>query len=226
MNTPFKKAQDELYQNAVNLLLSPRNLNAEQIEEGKKVIDATIANHGPLVSRYPWWHPFVHPLNLKAYPPNIHTTPDESHGWRGLDHTIYFANAFITCPYISGDEVIDSVKVKEKPHGVSFQAELLDQVLYREGCSPVLVTCEWERDCELGSQIPRADALRRMLSLVMELTQEAEYPEKWEGFHTMLLGAPSHQNASIFLDDGTTQKMKRIYETLDTSGALTPKLIS
>ncbi|ENG8681017.1 TPA: hypothetical protein N0X49_004489 [Enterobacter hormaechei] len=61
---------------------------------------------GPFVTSYPEWHPII------ALGRDVHnhsgtqTTPRFPH----LDHTRYMANAIITCPYGSTDELIATVK--------------------------------------------------------------------------------------------------------------------
>lgn len=61
---------------------------------------------GPFVTSYPEWHPVI------ALGRDVHsrsgtqTTPSFPH----LDHTSYMANAIITCPYGSTDELIATVK--------------------------------------------------------------------------------------------------------------------
>ncbi len=61
---------------------------------------------GPFVTSYPEWHPVI-ALGLNVHNHSgTQTTPCFPH----LDHTSYMANAIITCPYGSADELIATVK--------------------------------------------------------------------------------------------------------------------
>ena len=69
-----------------------REVDGDKRIHSKNALEDIILKYGPVIDSYPSWHPLVsnhddrHPV----------TTPSNSCGYEGLDHTRYFLNGFIT----------------------------------------------------------------------------------------------------------------------------------
>ena len=85
-----------------------------------------------MIDSYPTWHPLVAAHSNRQRPS---TTPDWECGYKRLDHTVYFANGFVTCPYRDGQEVIDAVEELPLHPVARITAERLDAQLYHGGPS-------------------------------------------------------------------------------------------
>ena len=122
------------------LVLRPRDADESERVRSKHALQDIVDELGPVVDRYPTWHPLVrnhddrHPV----------TTPSDRCGYKGLDHTRYFANGFITCPYGDGQDVLDSVLALPRHHAAYITAEKLDVQFYNAEATPILVKCNWE----------------------------------------------------------------------------------
>lgn len=127
----------------------------------EEVVNELIAAHGPVVESYPSWHPLVtRGPGCRTSPP---IRPGESSGYKGLDHTIYFRNAFVTCPYTDGSAVLKSVAKLKRHFAADITAEPLEIPLYNAGVTPVLVKCEWSGGAANHSFIPLCIAAPLML---------------------------------------------------------------
>ena len=81
----------------VEAYLVPRPRDASEAERArsKEALLDILDELGPVVDAYPTWHPLV--CNHDSRHPT--TTPSDQCGYKGLDHTRFFAKGFITCPY-------------------------------------------------------------------------------------------------------------------------------
>jgi hypothetical protein len=61
-----------------------------------------IDTYGPVVEGYPFWHPFITEGPARSFGGWPDSRPQ---GFDGLDHTIYFRDAFVTAPYGNADSV-------------------------------------------------------------------------------------------------------------------------
>ena len=86
--------------------LVPRTIEPDQRAASETAFLDIIDELGPVIESYPSWHPLV---GAQTNPESPSTTPDRGCGYKGLDHTVYFAKGFVTCPYDDGQEVMDAV---------------------------------------------------------------------------------------------------------------------
>lgn len=198
--------------------LIPRNASIEDREEAEEVLRDVLAQCGPVVDAYPSWHPLVAQHDGR-HPEQY---PSERCGYRGLDHTIYFANGFITCPYVNGDAVLDSASRIKTPHCASIEAEELEAKLYNDGTKPILVRCEWSRPLELGHFIPKSLAIPLMLEQELPVWRWSERAESWDTMRSYLLGDPHGSRSSLFVSPDTALAIKKIYISLIESGMFGP----
>ncbi|MEQ6335499.1 hypothetical protein [Sphingobium sp. MK2] len=205
------------YDEVRNYLVS-RHFTTAQRTQSEKALRAIIEEVGPPVDSYPTWHPLV--AQHDGRDPETH--PSERTGYKGLDHTRYFAHGFITCPYVNGDEVIASAHRIKCPPGVSISAERLDAPFYIDNADPILVRCEWARDLEVNHTIPKALAVPLMLEQEVPCWHWSQRAETWETMRPYLLGQPHGSRSSLFVTQDTALAIKKIYISLVESGMFGP----
>lgn len=173
---------------------------------------------GPVVDAYPSWHPLV--SNHDDRHPT--TTPSTQCNYHGLDHTRYFANGFITCPYGDGQDVIDSVNALPPHPAATITAERLDVQFYNADATPILVKCEWNDPLPSDGMIPLKIAISLILEKEVPCWKWASFAETWETMRPYLLGAPYGSRSSLFVNQETGQSIKKIWETLIYTGMFGP----
>jgi len=201
--------------------LIPRDLGVSQAERAQlkeKLLDLC-DELGPVVQAYPSWHPLVRNYTDDRSPT---TTPNERCGYRGLDHTVYFANGFITCPYRLPEDVIESVQ--ELPwHSVAdITAERLDLNFYSVNAMPVVVRCKWNKRMGNDGLIPLAIALPLLLEKELPCWTHSEVAETWESMRPYFLGSPFGSRSSLFVSQETGQTIKKIWNALIYTGMYGP----
>ncbi|WP_080424194.1 hypothetical protein [Burkholderia ubonensis] len=174
---------------------------------------------GPVVDAYPSWHPLVRNYKNDRYPT---MRPSEECGYRGLDHTRYFANGFITCPYGDGQEVLDSVASLPSHPAAQITAERLDVKLYNSSCTPILVECEWEKSLSPDGTIPLSIAMPLLLEKELPCVWRAQVGETWESMRPYFLGRPYGSRSSLFINQETGQAIKKIWVALIYTGMFGP----
>lgn len=205
---------------AAKAKLIPRSFSPGQRDAAERVILEAMEACGPVVTAYPIWHPLVAEADYKS----VERTPSERCGYFGLDHTVYFANGFITCPYGNVERVVDSVNVLADKVGnragriAVLTAQPLACELYAEGATPVLVRCEWQRELDSGHLIPKHLAVPLMLERELPAWRWATRPETWETMRPYLLGEPHGQRSSHFVSQETALAMKKAYVAMVESG--------
>lgn len=199
------------------LVLRPRESDEAQRVRSKRALEEIVGELGPVVDRYPSWHPLVrnhdsrHPV----------TVPSDRCGYKGLDHSKYFVNGFITCPYGDGQEVLDSVLALPRHHAAYITAEKLDVQFYNAETTPILVRCHWEEPFP-GHMIPLAVAVPLILEKEVPCWRWSEVAETWESMRSYFLGAPHGARSSLFVSQETGQGIKKVWETLIYTGMFGP----
>ena len=181
---------------------------ASERKEVATYIDRLIEKYGPVVQGYPSWHPFtVVPKEdeSKQLDPRI-----EPRGFEGLDHTIYFREAFITAPYGGADRVIQSAQNRRH-----IQAEEIRDVrLYCYETTPVLVTCT-PLPKEDDGTIYKRFALAQMLLSELPSWSWAQCGEPWEYMRPYILGTPCGSRSSLFLNQDSGKALREVLEMLN-----------
>lgn len=203
-------------QSAESYLLNGIRGDETAWRQSKAFFEDIIDELGPVIDTYPMWHPLV--CNYKDHSsPSI--IPSQDCGYRGLDHTVYFANGFITCPYDDGQRVLDSVEALA-PHDAAYiHAERLDVKLYQMNANPILVRCDWlEKFQRPGFAIPLRVAMPLILMQEVPSWRDAEVAETWETMRPYLLGKPHGARSSLFIDQEAGQSIKKIWNLLINTG--------
>lgn len=206
------------YKRALKYLLDDSGGSERQIRNAGRVFLDLIEEYGPVVSSYPTWHPLV-PQDNPGLPA---TCPSTCEAYKGLDHTVLLVNAFITCPYGDGSEVLESVAKLQPKFHASVTAERLDVHFYNERTSAILVKCEWGRPSPEKHRIPKSYAVPLMLQEEIRGWMGAEVAERWESLAPYILGEPCGDDRSLFVTSDTGKALKEAYLTLADSGMFGP----
>lgn len=200
------------------LVPRPRDTDEFQRARSKEALLDIVDKLGPVVEAYPTWHPLV--SNHESRHPT--TSPSQECGYKGLDHTRFFAKGFITCPYGDGQEVIDSVAALPYNSAASITAEKLDVQLYNPNATPVLVKCEWNESLDRDGMIPLSIAMPLLLEKEIPCWRWAEVAETWETMRPYFLGRPHGSRSSLFVSQDTGQAIKKIWNALIYTGMFGP----
>lgn len=200
------------------LVPSPRDVSEPTRARAKEVLLDLVDELGPVVDAYPSWHPLVTHHDSRTPV----TTPTDRCGYQGLDHTICFANGFVTCPYGDGQEVIDSVATLPHSSIAEITAERLDVSFYNEAATSILVRCNWQRPLEAGGLIPLALAVPLILEKEVPCWHWSEVAETWETMRPYLIGRPHGSRSSLFVSQETGQAIKKLWNALIYTGMFGP----
>jgi len=200
------------------LVPRPRDTNQTERARSKKSLRDIVDKLGPVVDSYPTWHPLV--CNHDSRHPV--TTPSDRCGYKGLDHTKFFAKGFITCPYGDGQDVIDAVAALPCHPIATVTAKRLDVQLYSPNATPILVKCSWERPLDADGMIPLSIAMSLILEKEVPCWKWAEVAEAWETMRPYLLGKPCGSLSSLFVSQETGQAIKKTWNTLIHTGMFGP----
>jgi len=200
------------------LVPRPRDASEFQRIRSKEVLQAIVNELGPVVDAYPTWHPLVSNHDNRS----LVTTPSVQCGYKGLDHTKFFAKGFITCPYGDGQEVIDSVLALPYHRTATITAEKLNVQLYNPNATPILVKCSWEKPLNADGMIPLSIAIPLILEKEIPCWQWAEVAETWETMRPYFLGRPHGSRSSLFVSQETGQAIKKIWNALIYTGMFGP----
>ena len=199
--------------------LVSRTIEPDQRAASETAFLDIIDELGPVIESYPTWHPLV---AAQTNPQSPSATPDRGCGYKGLDHTVYFAKGFVTCPYDDGQKVIDAVD-ELPPHPLaSISAERLDAQLYHPGTTAVLVRCEWDKPLPIDGMIPKSRAVPLLLEQELPCWRWAERGETWETMLPYFLGRPHGRRSSLFVNQETGQAMKKVWNALINTGMFGP----
>lgn len=180
---------------------------------------------GPVIDSYPLWHPLVASQSNPRIPT---TTPGWECGYKGLDHTVYFASGFVTCPYDDGEEVIDAVDElrRRQLHPLArITAERLKVQFYHPETTAVLVRCQWEKPLPADGMIPKSWAVPLLLEQELPCWRWAEVAETWETRRPYFLGQPHGRRSSLFVNQETGQVMKNVWNALIHTGMFGPIMV-
>lgn len=201
------------YQALETLVLRHLKAESEHKVQAAEVFWDIIRKYGPVVDSYPIWHPLVHHIVDDLGIPRL--TPNRDFGYKGLDHTIYLKNGFITCPYHDGQGVIDSVNNLPGHLDADINAKRLNISLYADNTETVLVTCDWYDDMLDDGTIPPSVAVPLFLERLLRFRDHATVAESWERLAEVALGTPCNKTASLFVNEETGKVMRKFVRDLN-----------
>nr|WP_240783661.1 hypothetical protein [Stenotrophobium rhamnosiphilum] len=200
------------------LLIRTRDTDEPARAQSKDALLDIINELGPAVDSYPTWHPLVSNHDDR----NPVTTPSEQCGYNGLDHTRFFVNGFITCPYGDGQDVIDSVEALPYNSAANITAERLNVQFYNPGATPILVKCKWNKPLLPGRMIPIAIAMPLLLQKEIPCWEWSAVAETWETMRHYFLGTPHGSRSSLFVTPEDGQTIKKIWNEVINTGMFGP----
>jgi hypothetical protein len=224
----MNEAKELGYKSAMEFLVS-LHIPAQDRKKSEHELDRIIMEYGPVVDSYPSWHPLV-ARDVNSLSKNNLSRPSELCDYRGLDHTIYLAHGFITCPYENKDKtVIKSIDELRLPDYfdqiVEIKYKRLDFPFYSTHAKPILVYCDWKKSLNNDQTIPTSLAIPLMLEQELPGWRWSEVGETWETMRSYLLGTPHGKRSSLFINDDTAIKMKKIYTSLTETGMYGPIMV-
>jgi len=199
--------------------LTPRKASPEAQRDARECVRDLVDRHGPVVEAYPDWHPLVTNHN----PMRPVTTPGTECGYEELDHTVYLRNGFITCPYEHATEsVLNSVANLPTNGEAEIKAERLPTTLYHPEATPILVTCVWDQPMLSDGTIPPKLAVPMILEREIPCWRKSSRAEPWETMRSYWLGEPCGKRSSLFINQTTAMKLKRIWLSIIEAGTFGP----
>lgn len=172
-----------------------------------------------MIDGYPTWHPLVCNQADNRSPC---TYPSQQCGYQGLDHTVYFRNGFVTCPYGDVDEIIAAVNALPWHPIATIEARELDAKLYAMNARPVLVTCRWTRSMDFDGTIPLSVAAALLLEMEIPQWRDSQVAETWETMKPYFIGQPHGAASSLFLSQKTVQALKKLWQSIICTGMYGP----
>lgn len=212
------EAAQDGYQQARRALVWSPGVESAQRELADRALEDLIDAHGPVVRGYPTWHPLV-----PQFDPRLPVTfPSDRCGYEGLDHTVFFAHAFVSCPYDDGVALIKSVEAMKDHPFASISAERLDVPFYNSATTTILVRCNWHDTFPERHMVPKRLAVPLMIQEQMRGWHGAQLAERWDTMSPYLLGDPHGARSSLFVTQETAMAMKRVYMAMVESGMFGP----
>lgn len=173
---------------------------------------------GPVVDFYPAWHPLL--IDAKEHYDIV--APNLECGYKGLDHTVLFANGFITCPYDDGQTVLDSVANLSLSGAATIFAERLKEKLYNSGSTVIVVYCQWNKPLCRDGTIPPSLAAPLLLEKMLPYWESSKYAETWNSMSEIILGKPHGKRSSLLVNQETGLVLKKLWESLINTGMYGP----
>lgn len=198
--------------------LVSRDFSSAERTAATKVLKEIVDECGPVITGYPTWHPLVRNHN----PRQPETYPSDKCGYRGLDHTVYLAHGFITCPYRDGANVFELVARLPEHARANITAEKIEAKLYNNGTTAILVRCNWADDLEDDLLISKRVAVPLMIEQELPCWTWAQYGETWETMRPYLLGSPHGSRSSHFVSQDTALSIKKMYLAMVETGMFGP----
>lgn len=213
------EARQSGFERAWNYLIG-RNIEESEREKSDDALSGLIQELGPVIESYPHWHPLVSNLNLSNLDWMTHQlVPRNRSGFDGLDHTVFFADGFVTCPYDDGQKVIDSVEKLYNHPDVEIVSERLQNVqLYHPRANPIKISCQWRRSLAIDETIPKSIAVPLLLERELKNWRNSEFADTWETMRPFILGCPHGSRSSLFINQETGQVLKDIWKALVSTG--------
>lgn len=194
--------------------------------DAKTALLKLVKQFGPVVDRYPAWHPFLagyfHPPYRSRWLPS---TPQNDCGFVGLNNCIFLRDAII----LSHNGEICSMEKYFSSKTVSFindwvspyaRVECLpvDAPLYSEKATTVAFICSWKDGVLKDGTIAPRNATALFLKAFCESATESTRPEEWKDILGYVIGGPCGNRSSLFVNQATGQGLKNLLLQLNKSG--------
>lgn len=197
--------------------LIPQGAGNKERLKIKNKLQEIVSECGPVVDGYPAWHPFLAEADPAQW---SQLTPGNLKSFKGLDHTIYFQNAILTCPYSHAvDSLIESIEAFECEDAKLTIEKLEGIALYHERAVPLLIRCNWWREWkEYDGTFNLPTALGLMLEREVPNWRHSQFSESWENMSGQIIGEPHGARSSLFVNQVTGQQLKSVWNQIVKSG--------
>lgn len=212
------------YQHALSYFVE-RLEDQQQRETGRQSLQDIVNEIGPVIEAYPIWHPLVSKQRINHGNTTFTSVSQPSNTrnhfggcYEGLDHTMFFLNGFITCPYPHATQsVIESAEKIIHPLA-TITTRQLDVKLYNSEATPILVKCDWELQAletfDENGRISLPVAMFCILDAMGTDWYHCEYVGRWESMRPYLLGCPHGTRSSLFVNHKTGQSITKFWNLL------------
>lgn len=197
--------------------LIPEGANSSQRLKVRELLQDIVRDCGPVVDGYPAWHPFMQESDRSKWSPY---TPNNLDSFKGLDHTIYFQNGILTCPYGHGvDELFNRMQDFDNKDAAVTIKKIQGITLYHENAIPILIKCEWYGEWrEYDGTFNLKTAMGLMLEREVPNWRVAKFNESWEVMSGQIIGEPHGARSSLFVNQVTGQQLKSVWNQIIKSG--------
>lgn len=210
----FRAPIEASQQNAKAIEYLTKNLSDPAA--GRKAVEELIQELGNAVYAFPDWHPIltIPPVNTSYQVTSI----SQVDAYKLADHTAEFVRGFVTCPYSEkdADALVETVIALPGLHAYRLRVPL-----YADNAYPVVVQA-YEVELEADGTIRSRDALAWFVQQAVKYARRAEVAETWWNMRAYILGRPHGKRSSLFVNQHTGVHMRKILETLNSSGMFGP----
>ncbi|ENW24075.1 hypothetical protein F925_01767 [Acinetobacter lwoffii NCTC 5866 = CIP 64.10 = NIPH 512] len=201
--------------NAKRYLLSNlKDLPESDRQNSRQYLENIMDELGAVVDGYPIWHPLIVDKSKWMF----YTRPHRDAGYAKLDHTVFFVNGFITCPYNEasnyGQDVIDAINAIPPTHGVHITAEKIPVTLYNLGTTSILVRCIWPEASSNDQSLSLSAIMPKLLSTAVKINEMGETSFSLEEMLPYLLGQPHGKRSSLFVNQATGLAIKKMWQNI------------
>lgn len=209
----IKEYQNEIYKNALERFVYSDSLSEEQMKQNEIKMASLVEAHGMPVEYYPIWHPFK--FGMKKFGESVKTNDTINDLFGFLDHSLYFVDAILTCPYGFKDNQIENViNLHHHVEDYSFNCEVLkDCKFYSGNAHSILIKVNIPK--EKDHTIEKTALTRLFLQQInYDLTQNTYCSEKWADMRTSLLGQPCGALSSPFINQKNGVFIRKLFKMI------------
>lgn len=210
------EAAMENRKNAERYLLSNlKELSTQERDASSKYLNDLMDRMGPVIDSYPVWHPLLADKSHWTF----YRRPKPENGYLKIDHTVYFRNGFITCPYNAasnyGQDVIDAVGALPVINGVKITAKKLPVTLYNLDTTAILVECEWDYSLDEEGNISWEAITPLLLETALNIHKQGMKSFSIEEMmDDYLLGKPCGKRSSLFVGQDTGLRINKMWKLI------------
>lgn len=196
-------------------------MTREEVAKAEDYLRNIVAQIGPVVGEYPVWHPLVS-HSCPSIQDYVHVNLKNTEKFDGLDHTVFFAHGFISCPYSrdSVNALIQSIKHLNNQFGYSIKYSQIPVMLYSKKVTPILVRTNQCYEINGDLTISKRSAAKLFIDKVFQSFDCRYSSGNWEDFSPCVLGTPSGGRSSLFVNQETGQILKTIFTTFVKQGLI------
>lgn len=197
------------------LLSNLKELSTQERDASRKYLSDLMDRMGPVIDTYPVWHPLL--VNKSHW--TFYRTPHPQNGYSKIDHSVYFRNGFITCPYNQasnyGQDVIEAVDALPVINGVKITATKLPVTLYNVDTTAILIECDWNYSLDPEGNIQWEAIVPHLLATALDIHKQGMKSFSLEEMmDDYLLGKPCGKRSSLFVGQDTGLRINKMWKMI------------